>query len=188
MLQPKFLKECRYALESFYGHLPNIDTKDYGRIITTEHTERLREMILKTEGRLVFGGLVNVSGKFVQPTVYCDVPEYDVLMLHEIFGPILPVITINSSEEALEYVSNQRKPQALYVFSSKKSIFKKWKKHSESNVIMHNDVAMLKGTRKTFGGVEASGFVRYRGKSSIELFSRYRGVIERYKKDDGDCK
>ncbi|KAL5971026.1 Aldehyde dehydrogenase family 3 member B1 [Taenia solium] len=144
---PKFLKECRYALELFYGSLPKIDTKDYGRIISAEHTERLMEMILETEGKLVFGGIVNVSGKFVQPTVFCDVPEYDILMQHEIFGPILPVITINSSEEALKCVSNQQKPQAVYVFSSKKSVFQAWKKHTESDSIMYNDVVMLKGNK-----------------------------------------
>ncbi|VDK34625.1 unnamed protein product [Taenia asiatica] len=185
---PKFLKECRYALDLFYGGLPKIDTKDYGRIISAEHTERLMEMISGTEGKLVFGGIVNVSCKFVQPTVFCDVPECDILMQQEIFGPILPVITINSSEEALKYVSNQQKPQAVYVFSSKKSVFQTWKKHTESDSIMHNDVVMLKGTKKAFGGVEASGLVRCRGKSSIELFSHYRGVIKRLKKDDNDCK
>ncbi|KAL5104951.1 Aldehyde dehydrogenase family 3 member B1 [Taenia crassiceps] len=187
-VQPKFLKECRYALELFYGGIPKIDTKGYGRIISVEHTERLREMIFETEGKLVLGGFVNARDKFVQPTVFCDVPEYDILMQHEIFGPILPVITVNSSDDAMEYVSNRRKPQAIYVFSSKKSVFQTWKKHTESDSIMHNDVVMLKGTRKTFGGIEASGFARCRGKSSIELFSRYRGVIKRSKKDDNDCK
>uniref|UniRef100_A0A915F0U9 Aldehyde dehydrogenase n=1 Tax=Echinococcus canadensis TaxID=519352 RepID=A0A915F0U9_9CEST len=187
-VQPKFLKECRNALEFFFGGLPKIDTKNYGRIISMEHTERLKEMIFKTEGKLVLGGYVHVPAKFVQPTVFCDVPEYDILMQFEIFGPILPVITVDSSEEALEYVSNQKKPQAVYVFSSKKGVFRTWKKHTESGGIIQNDVVMLKGTRTTFGGVEASGLGRYRGKSSIELFSHRRGVILRSTKDDTDYK
>ncbi|CUT98793.1 aldehyde dehydrogenase family 3 member B1 [Echinococcus multilocularis] len=187
-VQPKFLKECRNALDYFFGGLPKIDTKNYGRIISMEHTERLKEMIFKTEGKLVLGGYVHVPAKFVQPTVFCDVPEYDILMQFEIFGPILPVITVNSPEEALEYVSNQKKPQAVYVFSSKKDVFRTWKKHTESDGIIQNDVVMMKGTKMTFGGVEASGLGRYRGKSSIELFSHRRGVILRSIKDDTDCK
>ncbi|KAM7536599.1 hypothetical protein Aperf_G00000088460 [Anoplocephala perfoliata] len=188
-VQPKFLRECKEALVNFFNEVPIMDTVDYGRIASQAHAKRLKELMLETEGRFVFGGLTDVSKKFIQPTVYADVVEFDVLMQHEIYGPILPVITVDSSDEAMEYVNNLPKPQAVYVFTSEKEIFQSWKKNTSSGGIVLNDVVMFKGLNgMTFGGVGDSGMGRFRGQASIELFSHQRGVIERSTKDRIDKK
>lgn len=51
-----------------------------------------------------------------------DVAEDDALMQEEIFGPILPIITIDSLEKAIEFVNRGEKPLALYVFSNESSV------------------------------------------------------------------
>ena len=56
------------------------------------------------------------------PTVLVDVAEDDALMQEEIFGPILPIITIDSLEKGIEFMNRQEKPLALYVFSDESSV------------------------------------------------------------------
>ncbi|KAM3188292.1 hypothetical protein ACTXT7_000608 [Hymenolepis weldensis] len=186
-VQPQFIKACKDVLVSFYNDLPNIDTEDYGRIISQEHTQRLKELMLETQGSCAFGGFTSVSHRFIQPTIITDVTESDVLMQHEIYGPILPVISVKSSDDALEYVNNLPKPQAVYIFAKEKVIFDFWKKNTSSGGIILNDVVMLKGPNGIhFGGVDSSGMGQYCGKASIELFSHQRGVIERSTKEKLD--
>lgn len=186
-VQPQFIKACRDALLSFYNELPNIDTEDYGRIVSQAHTQRLKELILETRGSLDFGGVTSVQHRFVQPTVITNVLESDVLMQHEIYGPVLPVISVKSSSDALEYVNNLPKPQAMYIFAKEKEIFESWKKNTSSGGIILNDVVMFKGPNgMNFGGVDSSGMGRYRGKASFQLFSHQRGVIERSTKEKLD--
>lgn len=51
------------------------------------------------------------------PTVVVDVPEDDALMAEEIFGPILPIITVDSLEQGIDFINRREKPLALYIFS-----------------------------------------------------------------------
>ncbi|VDN96598.1 unnamed protein product [Rodentolepis nana] len=164
----------------FYNELPNVDTDDYGRIVSQAHTQRLKELMLETRGILEFGGVTSVQRRFVQPTVISNVLETDALMQHEIYGPVLPVISVKSSSDALEYVRNLPKPQAVYIFAKEKAIFDVWKKCTSSGGIILNDVVMFKGPNgMNFGGVDSSGMGQYRGKASFQLFSHQRGVVER---------
>lgn len=63
-----------------------------------------------------------VSGAFSAPTVVVDVAEDDALMEEEIFGPILPILTVNSVKEGIDYMNSKDKPLALYVFSDESSV------------------------------------------------------------------
>lgn len=56
------------------------------------------------------------------PTVVVDVEEDDVLMEEEIFGPILPILTVESLEEGIDFINRREKPLALYVFSEESSV------------------------------------------------------------------
>ena len=59
---------------------------------------------------------------FAAPTVLVDVQESDVLMQEEIFGPILPIVTIESLQEGIDFINRREKPLALYVFSDESSV------------------------------------------------------------------
>lgn len=51
-----------------------------------------------------------------------DVAEDDALMQEEIFGPILPIVTVDSVEKGIEFLNGREKPLALYVFSDDSSV------------------------------------------------------------------
>ena len=56
------------------------------------------------------------------PTVLVDVAEDDALMKEEIFGPILPIITVETLEQSIDFINRKEKPLALYVFSDESSV------------------------------------------------------------------
>lgn len=56
------------------------------------------------------------------PTVVVDVAEDDALMQEEIFGPILPILTVETLEKSIDFVNRREKPLALYVFADQSSV------------------------------------------------------------------
>ena len=89
-------------------------------------------------------------------------------MQEEIFGPLLPFITVNNEQEAINFINNRDKPLALYVFSADKNLAKKMINSTSSGSTCVNDVIFqIAPVSLPFGGVGASGFGAYHGKFSF---------------------
>uniref|UniRef100_A0A0X3Q4R4 Aldehyde dehydrogenase n=2 Tax=Schistocephalus solidus TaxID=70667 RepID=A0A0X3Q4R4_SCHSO len=177
-VQEHFIEECKSVLMSFFPEGTE-HNDDYGRLINKNHTQRLISMLESSKGTVRVGGSHNVSAKYIEPTLV-EVQPDDSLMKEEIFGPILPIITVGSSQEAIDFVNKGEKPLSIYVFSSSKSVFAEWREKTSSGGILHNDCIMLAGTLGVpFGGVGNSGMGRYHGKSSFLLFSNARSVMDK---------
>lgn len=102
-------------LISFYGEDPQ-HSSDYGRIIHRQHWQRLTQML---EGEnVIIGGDSDKSERYIAPTIVDGVKDGSALMQEEIFGPILPIITIKSAADAIEEIRRHPKPLALYAFSN----------------------------------------------------------------------
>lgn len=84
-----------------YGDDPRL-SDDYGRIISGEHAERLDRLLAGHTP--AFGGTVVVSERYVAPTVIDAVDPDAPIMQEEIFGPILPIVHVNSAEEARAFI------------------------------------------------------------------------------------
>ncbi|KAJ9446517.1 Aldehyde dehydrogenase, partial [Diplonema papillatum] len=96
------------------------ESKDYGRVISERHAQRLRDLLVNTKGKVLTGGAgdVDIANRFVPPTIITDVALDDPVLSDEIFGPILPIITIKDTTEALATIQKVcPTPLALYVFS-----------------------------------------------------------------------
>lgn len=107
-----------------------------------------------------------------------NVTENDDIMQEEIFGPILPFITINNPDEAIQFMNKRDKPLALYVFSSDKSLAKRIINSTSAGSTCVNDVIFqIAPTALPFGGVGASGLGAYHGKYSFDSFSHRRTVV-----------
>nr|CDS25360.1 Fatty aldehyde dehydrogenase [Hymenolepis microstoma] len=175
----KFIEECIAIVKEFYGEDME-KSKSFGRIINKRHAARLVALLKNTEGKKVFGGKTDLENKFVEITIVKDVPPDDVLMGEEIFGPILPIHTISSSDEAIKFVLQKPKPLATYVFTSKKDIQEDWKCRTTSGSITFNDCIMqLTIPYLPFGGVGNSGMGRYYDEASIATFSNPRSVLDK---------
>ena len=88
------------------------------------------------------GGSVVLKEKFVEPTVLSNVELDNPIMEEEIFGPLLPVIGIDSIDEAIDYINSREKPLALYPFTSKSSDRQRFINETTSGAICFNDITV----------------------------------------------
>ncbi len=101
-------------------------------------------------------------------------------MLEEIFGPILPILSVDSVEAAIEFINQRPKPLALYLFTSKKQHIEKVVEGTSSGGVCINDVVMhMTVPELPFGGVGASGMGHYHGKGSFDCFTHAKGILSK---------
>ena len=153
------------------------DSADYCRIVSERHFTRLQSLLDNTRGRVVVGGLEgsDKDDKFMSPTVVSGVSMEDALMKEEIFGPILPIVTCNSAEAAINIINSRDKPLAMYVFTDKQPVMDLFTSRTSSGGICINDTIMHLGVEELpFGGVGASGMGAYHGKHGFDTFTHYK--------------
>ena len=152
------------------------NSKDYGRIVTLSHADRLHSIIQEHKNDIAYGG--ERSGTFVEPTIL-DITSIDSkAMEEEIFGPILPVIGYESINEMYDIISKNPKPLACYVFSGKRKKAEEIISNIPSGGAMINDVILqVVNQHLPFGGVGSSGMGQFHGKYSIEAFSNQKSVM-----------
>lgn len=169
----------RETLENFYTAEPQT-CPDLSRIVSPRHWTRLMELLKKSSGKVVLGGESNEEDKYIAPTVVVDVAEDDALMQEEIFGPILPILTVESLEQGIEFVNRKEKPLALYVFSEESSVVNTVLENTTSGGFCSNDgIVHMTLPSLPFGGVGASGWGSYHGRWGFEQFSHRRGCMLR---------
>lgn len=88
------------------------------RIVNQRQFDRLVSLISATDGKVVTGGRSDAATLRIEPTVIVDPAPTDPVMSEEIFGPILPVLAVESLDQAVDFVNSRPKPLALYVFAS----------------------------------------------------------------------
>ncbi|XP_059829554.1 aldehyde dehydrogenase, dimeric NADP-preferring-like isoform X2 [Hypanus sabinus] len=174
-IQDKVAEKISSTTTEFYGSNPQT-SPDYGRIINQRHFRRIMSLL---EGVNVAYGGQNVEGDlYIAPTVVTDVDPDSKIMQEEIFGPVLPIVTVSSVDEAIAFINKRDKPLALYVFSHNTKLIKKMITKTSSGGVTAND-CLIHYTLHTlpFGGVGTSGFGAYHGKYSFETFSHRRACV-----------
>uniref|UniRef100_A0A8C8SFT5 Aldehyde dehydrogenase n=1 Tax=Pelusios castaneus TaxID=367368 RepID=A0A8C8SFT5_9SAUR len=174
-LQNKIVENIRKTLKEFHGE----DVKkspDYERIVNKHHFKRLLRLL---EGqKLAYGGESDEASCFIAPTILTDVSPESAIMQEEIFGPLLPIVTIESVDEAIQFINQREKPLALYLFSNDKKLIKRMISETSSGGVTVNDVIMHYTVPDLpFGGVGYSGMGAYHGRHSFETFSHRRSCL-----------
>ncbi|XP_052049783.1 aldehyde dehydrogenase family 3 member B3 isoform X3 [Apodemus sylvaticus] len=147
-----------------------------GRIINQKHFKRLQGLL--GCGRVAIGGQSDEGERYIAPTVLVDVQETEPVMQEEIFGPILPLVTVRSLDEAIEFIKRREKPLALYAYSSSVEVIKQVLAQTSSGGFCGNDGFMhMTLSSLPFGGVGSSGMGRYHGKFSFDTFSNQRACL-----------
>lgn len=104
----------------------------------------------------------------------------DNVMLEEIFGPVMPVLTFKNIDEAIDKVNSLAHPLALYIFTSNKKIANKVISHTGFGGGCVNDTIIhLATTEMGFGGFGESGMGSYHGKTGFETFSHYKSIVDK---------
>ncbi|KAH9623562.1 hypothetical protein KSS87_011721 [Heliosperma pusillum] len=169
------------TVKRFYGE--NIETLDgISRVVNKRHFDRLRNLLKDPQvaASIVHGGSFDEQKLLIEPTILLDPPLDSEVMNEEIFGPILPIITLKTIEESIDFVNSRPKPLALYAFTNNETLKRRIVSETSSGSVTFNDVLIHYVCEELpFGGVGASGMGRYHGKFTFETFSHEKAVLRR---------
>ena len=168
------------AWETFYGKTASTSA-DFGRIVNERHHQRLTGLLdeLGTSA-ITYGGDHDIDSLYLAPTIVVDPPRDSSLMTNEIFGPILPIITMHDVTESIQFVNERPKPLALYVFSeSSQTVDRVLEQTSSGGACTNHTLLHFVPPDLPFGGVGPSGTGRYHGKSGFDAFSNAKGVLSK---------
>ncbi|QMW05112.1 aldehyde dehydrogenase family protein [Spirosoma foliorum] len=184
-VKQSFMDALRERLKAMYS--PDgqpVETSDsYARIINNRHFGRLRDLVddAVTKGaKVVLGGKMNPDQNFIEPTVLENVTDAMQVMQDEIFGPILPVLTYSTLDEALRIVNQREKPLALYIHSHNRQHTNYILDHtSAGDTVVNETMLQFINAELPFGGINNSGVGKSNGFFSFQEFSNQRGVMKR---------
>ena len=174
----EFVMLLKEQIQTMYGANP-LDNDSYGKIINRKHYERLMSLI--EPSKVVLGGNGNENTLKLEPTVLTNVSSDDNIMQEEIFGPLLPILTYKTIEEAEQFVLNREKPLALYLFTGNKATEQRFIKYvSYGGGCINDTIVHLATSEMGFGGVGNSGMGSYHGRKSFDTFSHEKSLLKKY--------
>jgi aldehyde dehydrogenase (NAD+) len=155
------------------------------QIVNQRQFDRISGYLSGSDGKVTVGGQCDASTRRIEPTVVVD-PDLDgPLMQNEIFGPILPVVTVQSLDDAIRFVNSRPKPLAAYLFTKAKEVRERVIKEVPAGGMLVNHIAFQVSTAKLpFGGVGASGMGAYHGRYGFEEFSHRKAVLTKPTRPD----
>ena len=170
-----FVAEAKKALLALYGKDPK-SNPDYSRIIDAKATERLVGLI--DPKKVVIGGKSDIAERYLDPTIVYPVAWEDPIMEEEVFGPILPVLTYRTLDEALGKIAATPAPLAAFVFSrDQKSIDRFTHELSFGGGAVNQVNINLFVETMPFGGVGAAGMGHYYGKFGYDALTHAKSML-----------
>lgn len=176
-VKDEFIRKVICEIKRQYGNDPLLN-EDYGKIINEKHFDRILSLV--DTDKVVYGGEHSRISLKIAPTVMDDVSLDDKVMGEEIFGPLMPVIPFDSIDEAIETISQNAYPLALYIFSNdRKNIDAVTRSVRYGGGCINDVVIHLATSYMGFGGVGESGMGSYHGKAGFDAFSHNRSTVEK---------
>ena len=155
-----------------------LENKDYGKIINEKHFDRIASLI--DPEKTAYGGRLNKELLKIEPSVMVGVTPEDAVMQQEIFGPILPILEYEYTQDVIEYIDANEKPLALYVFTENEGLAKYIVDHVRYGGGCINDVIIhLANSSMGFGGVGESGMGSYHGKAGFDCFTHQKSIVDK---------
>ena len=182
-IKEAFSASFKKHLTAFYSENPS-ESMSLGRIVNQRHFNRLKGYLEDAKSRhatIVCGGASEETDNYIEPTLVFDVSEESELMQNEIFGPILPVKTYTSSQDAIDYINSKEKPLALYIFSKNRKRVNEIINNTRagSTCINHNLLQFL-NHNLPFGGSNNSGIGKSHGYFGFLEFVNQRSVLKQH--------
>jgi acyl-CoA reductase-like NAD-dependent aldehyde dehydrogenase len=172
-----FLEKMKKTIQDFYGDDP-MQSPDYARIVNEKHFQRLTRLL--GDGNIIAGGKTDATNLYIAPTLIDRVSLQDGIMQEEIFGPLLPIITFDRLEQAIDMVNRLPRSLALYFFSNNA--------HNQQEILtktsygggcINDTISHIGSLTLPFGGIGDSGMGAYHGKTSFDTFSHSKSILTR---------
>ena len=174
-IKEQLISALKKEFTRLHGANPK-EAKHFVRIVNERAFDRLVGYIQGAD--VVMGGEYDREERYIAPTLIDHVDANSPIMQEEIFGPIFPIVTFSTTEEAIRFVTGREKPLALYYFGESKKNIRQVLKHTSSGGACINDTIMhIANEKLPFGGVGQSGMSAYHGKESFKVFSHHRAVV-----------
>ncbi|KAG5999126.1 hypothetical protein E4U54_002049 [Claviceps lovelessii] len=179
-VDPSIKKEFIAALSKYFDQYRSGQSSEPAyatRIVNDRHFKRLENLLVTTQGKIVYGGERNPENRFFAPTIVDGVTTSDPLLSEELFGPILPLLDA-TLDEAISYTAQHDHPLALYGFTSSQQEKDKILHQTNSGGVTFNDAILHMMVKDApFGGVGASGMGAYHGVYGFNEFTHLRTVV-----------
>lgn len=173
------IEKMRQVLARYFGQDAS-QSKDYGRIVNTRQFDRLSSILNSDKECIVYGGAYDRDSLYIEPTLIEAAGWSDASMQDEIFGPILPILTFSSLDEAIRLITEQPKPLALYLFTEDREAERQVLANvSFGGGCINDTISHVANHHLPFGGVGNAGMGAYHGKHSFELFSHQKSVLKK---------
>lgn len=174
-MKQDFLELAKAEIEQASYSLEN---GNYVQIINNKNLLRLTQLI--DVAKVYTGGGINQEKRIIEPTLLHEVSFDDGIMQEEIFGPLLPVLTYDSLDEAILEIKRREKPLSCYIFSNDSSLKNKLLNELSFGGGAVNEAIMhISNSRLPFGGVGNSGTGSYHGEAGFRTFSHYKSILEK---------
>ena len=175
-IKEKFISTIKETVHKFFGDHPE-QSYNYSKIINEKQFDRIAGYL--SNSKIIFGGRVDKNKLFIEPTLLDDVNPNDRVMRDEIFGPVLPVLTFKTKEDAVKIIERNPNPLAFYVFTSSKEKEEDWLgRVAFGGGCVNNASWHLTNHHLPFGGRGFSGTGNYHGKYSFDTFSHKKAVMK----------
>ena len=191
-IAPDYVLVHREVHDAFLGEMKRqfdlqcpdpLHNSGFTHMVNEKHFRRVLGLI--DEAKAVYGGGADEKSLRIAPTILDGVTEDDPVMGEEIFGPVLPVLTVDSMEEAERFILARPKPLALYVFTRDRAVADRFVKHVPFGGGCVNDtISHILASNLPFGGVGNSGMGKYHGEHSFRTFSNEKAVVKKYLRPD----
>ena len=179
-VEQEFLVAIKSSIENMYGNDAK-QSADYCRVVNNRHFKRLDNLLkeaVEQGANISTGGQTDGSENYIAPTILTEVNDSMKIMQDEIFGPILPIVSYSTNEEAIAHIRSREKPLAMYINSGNESNIKFFMDNSSAGGTVINDCVIHYGhTELPFGGVNNSGIGKSGGIWGFTEFSNQRAVM-----------
>jgi aldehyde dehydrogenase (NAD+) len=170
------VEALKNKIQQFFGDKPE-ESENYGKLINEKQFSRVTGYLL--QGNILHGGQHDKDKLFIEPTLLDGVGVDAAVMKDEIFGPVLPILSYNTAEEALTIIAKNPNPLAFYIFTSNSDKEKQWLDAVPSGGACVNNASWhLTNPSLPFGGRGFSGTGAYHGKYSFDAFSHKKAVMK----------
>ena len=173
------------TVDRFYGVTAahRRTTPDYARLIDDAHWEKIVAFLteaVEDGASVVTGGTTDADARYVSPTILTDVPLDTEIMQEEIFGPLLPVLSVSSLDDALRIINDRPNPLSMYLFTERDvTVETVLRRTSAGSTCINEGFLHFGNPNLPFGGAGHSGIGRGHGEAGFRTFSNERSVLRR---------
>ena len=171
----EFVAEAKAALIEMFGKDPK-SNPDYSRVISAKEVNRLAGLI--DPAKVIIGGQSDPDGHYLDPTIVYPVLWSDPIMEDEVFGPILPILTYKTLDEAFGKIAATPHPLAAFIFSrDQKTIDRFVGELSYGGGAVNQTNINLYVETMPFGGVGPAGMGHYYGKYGFDTLTHAKSML-----------